>query len=93
MAQFELNAYVEEIKAISRNSGCTITAAVDRFVLNLDTFNEYNHGTGTINFHVLGHHWGALPAAQKVAQKVALKQALKRSLTETPATIRKTRRR
>lgn len=90
MAQFELSNYAEEIKAISKNAGCTVTAAVDRFILNLDTFNEYNKGTGTINFHVLGHHWGALPAAQKVAQKQALKAAL---VAEASATTRKSRRR
>lgn len=90
MAQFELRDYVEEIRAICKNSSCTITAAVDRFILNLDTFNEYNKGTGTINFHIIGHQWGSLPAATKVAQK----QALKRELLEgTSSTPRKSRRR
>lgn len=73
---FALEDYVDEIKAISRNSKCTVTAAVDRFILNLNTFNEYNRGTGTINFHFLGHAWGDLTAAQKVAQKRAVKQML-----------------
>lgn len=89
MAQFELKDYVEEIKAIQQKGGCTITAAVDRFILNLDTFNEYNQGTGTINYHILGHHWGALPCAQKVAQKQELKRALSEEATAGTRRIRR----
>lgn len=90
MSQFELKDYVDEIRAIQKNAGCTITAAVDRFILNLNTFNEYNKGTGTINFHQLGQFWCNLTSGEKIAQKKALKQQL---LDEAENYGRKSRRR
>lgn len=71
---FQLKDYVPEIQAIAEKNKCTKTAAVDRMIVNLNTFNEYNQGTGTLNYHVIGHHWGALTAAQKVAQKNEVKK-------------------
>lgn len=90
MVQFKLSDYVEEIHAICNNNGCTVTAAVDRFIINLNTFNEYNKGTGTINYHFLGQLWGALPASEKVSQKRELKQTLRE---ESEKSTRQNRRR
>lgn len=90
MEQFNLTNYLDEIRAISRNCGCTVTAAVDRMCVNLDTFNEYHQGTRTLNYHVIGHHWGALPAAQKVAQKKEAKRMVSQQDTRP---IRGSRRR
>lgn len=73
---FQLKDYLPEIHAIAEKNGCTKTSAVDRMIVNLNTFNEYNVGTRTLNYHVIGHHWGALTAAQKVAQKCEAKQLI-----------------
>ncbi|MCM1232189.1 MAG: hypothetical protein NC489_18865 [Ruminococcus flavefaciens] len=89
---FQLKDYLPEIRAIAEKNGCTKTAAVDRMVCNLDTFNEYNQGTRTLNYHVIGHQWGALTSAQKVKQKREAKRLI--SEPEAPATLsRKGRRR
>lgn len=74
MNQFNLSDYVSEIRAIADHNGCTVTAAVDRMIVNLNTFNEYHQGTGTLNYHVIGQHWGALTSAQKIDQKNAVKR-------------------
>lgn len=74
--EFTLLNYLEEIEAIMNNSGCTPTAAVDRFIFNLDTFNEYKKGTGTLNYHILGQYWGNLPCGDKLAQKKEAKQRM-----------------
>lgn len=84
---FQLKDYLPEIRAIAEKNGCTKTAAVDRMILNLNTFNEYNVGTRTLNYHSIGHQWGALTAAQKVAQK----QEAKRLVCEPEAPVTPTR--
>lgn len=81
---FQLKDYLPEIRAIAEKNGCTKTAAVDRMICNLNTFNEYNQGTRTLNYHVIGHQWGALPAAQKVEQKREAKKLIMEP--EAPAT-------
>lgn len=73
---FQLIDYLPEIRAIAEKNGCTKTAAVDRMILNLNTFNEYNEGTKTLNYHIIGHQWGALTAAQKVEQKCEAKRLI-----------------
>lgn len=78
MEQFQLSDYLSEINAICRKEGCTKTAAVDRMVFNLNTFNEYNVGTKTLNYHVLGQLWGNLPCAQKIAQVKQAKELIMR---------------
>lgn len=91
MQPFNLADYLDEVRAISRNNSCTLTAAVDRIIVNLNTFNEYNSGTGTLNYHILGHYWGSLTAAQKVEQKKEAKRLV--SEPDVPATsMRKNRR-
>lgn len=85
---FNLCNYLDEIRAIAARNNCTVTAAVDRMVLNLDTFNEYNEGTHTLNYHQLGHLWGSLTSGEKVAQK----REAKRRVSE-PATPQRKRRR
>lgn len=87
---FNLTDYLDEIRAISERNNCTRTAAVDRMVINLNTFNEYNKGTGTLNYHQIGHEWGALPTAEKVTQKQRAKRLVSE---EPPATTRRTRQR
>lgn len=74
MEQFNLKDFLPEIRSIAQNNDCTQTAAVDRMIVNLNTFNEHHRGTGSLNYHILGHYWGALPAAQKVAQKREVKE-------------------
>lgn len=81
MEQFKLTDYLDEARAISENNGCTVTAAVDRMVVNLNTFNEYHKGTGKLNYHVLGQQWGTLTAPQKVAQKQEAKDKIARRVT------------
>lgn len=88
MNQFNLTDYVSEVRAIAENNGCTVTAAVDRMIVNLNTFNECHRGTGTLNYHVIGHHWGALTSAQKIEQKNATKR-----LVSKPVPMRGSRRR
>lgn len=88
MSQFNLTDYLDEIRTISKNCGCTVTTAVDRMCVNLDTFNEYNKGTGTLNYHILSNQWGSLTAAQKVAQKKEAKE-----LVSKPSPMRGSRRR
>lgn len=83
MEQFKLTDYLDEIRAISRNCGCTVTAAVDRMIVNLNTFNEYHRGTGGYNYHTLGQLWGGLTAAQKIAQKKEAKQMVSKTPTVT----------
>lgn len=73
---FTLLNYLDEIEAIMDKSGCTPTAAVDRFIFNLDTFREYKEGTHTLNYHVLGQYWGNLPCSDKLAQKKEAKQRM-----------------
>lgn len=84
MEQFNLINYLDEVRAISRNCNCTPTAAVDRMIVNLNTFNEYHRGTGGYNYHTLGQLWGSLTAAQKVAQKKEAKERV----SKTPAVTR-----
>ncbi len=79
---FKLTDYLDEIRAIASRNGCTLTAAVDRMIINLNTFNEYNVGTGTLNYHILGHYWGALTSASKISQK----KDAKMRLTKQPKT-------
>ena len=79
---FKLTDYLDEIRAISENKGCTLTAAVDLMILNLNTFNEYNKGTGTLSYRVIGQEWGNLSAAQKVAQKQEAKSLIVQSATK-----------
>lgn len=69
MNQFNLLDYLDEVYAISQNCGCTPATAVDRMIVNLNTFNEYHKGTGTLNYHNLSNLWGALTSAEKIAQK------------------------
>lgn len=76
MEQFNLQNYQDEIQAIAKEQACTLTVAVDKFILNLTTFNEYERGTGTLNYHVLGHQWGSLSSDQKIEQKQTMKKRL-----------------
>ena len=87
--EFTLLNYLDEIEAIMNKGECTPTAAVDRFVFNLDTFNEYKKGTGTLNYHILGQYWGNLPSGAKIAQK---REAKQRMIDKFSATKRTTRR-
>lgn len=91
MQSFNLSDYLDEVRAIANHNLCTLTAAVDRIIVNLNTFNEYHVGTGALNYHVLGHYWGALTAAQKIEQKKEAKRLV--SEPDMSATsIRKNRR-
>lgn len=83
MNSFNLCNYLDEIRAISQNCKCTVTAAVDRMCVNLDTFNEYNRGTGTLNYHALSNQWGMLTSAQKVDQKREAKKLVSESAHST----------
>lgn len=74
MARFNLADYLDEIRAIAKNKKCTPTEAVDLMIINLNTFNEYNKGTGNFNYRGLGQEWGMLPSADKVAQKQEVKR-------------------
>lgn len=76
MEKFQLQDYQDEIRAISENNGCTLTAAVDRMIVNLNTFRGYHRGTGTINYHQLGQFWCNLSSAEKVAQKEETKKLI-----------------
>lgn len=76
MEKFNLCNYLDEIREIAKRNDCTVTAAVDRMIVNLNTFNEYHKGTGTLNYHVLSNLWGDLTSAEKIAQKREAKSRL-----------------
>lgn len=73
---FQLKNYLDEMRAIATQNGCTLTAAVDKFVVNLNTMHEHYKGTGTINFHVLGQHWCNLGYEAKIEQKDEAKRLI-----------------
>ena len=73
---FQLSDYLPEIRAIAEKKKCTEIEAVDCMIVNLNTFNEYHVGTGTLSYRQLGHEWGDLTSAQKVAQNKEAKQLL-----------------
>lgn len=79
MDTFNLMDYVQEIQEISKKCECTVTAAVDRMIVNLNTFHEYHRGTGTLNYNVLGQQWSALTYDQKITQKNAVKTLVSQS--------------
>lgn len=92
MATFELKNYLPEMREISKNSGCTLTAAVDRMIENLRTFREYHRGTGTLNYHVLSNQWGTLSCTEQNAQKLEAKKLIIEPEPEPDITPRRRRR-
>ena len=82
---FELENYIEPIKAIARHNNVSASAAVDQFVTNLIIMREHHKGAPELNYHALGQKWNGLLSDEKIRQKNAV---LKLVNTETRNTRR-----
>lgn len=87
MNNFDLKTYAAQIVSMAELNKLSAAEAVEHFVINLNTMNDYYSCPGGLNFRAMGQQWNALSYKIRNAQKTeTIAMVKKRMLPSTPAT-------
>lgn len=73
---FKLQEHATAIRGIAKRHECGAAEAVEKFIINLNTFSEHYPGAPEVDYRILGQQWNALSYKDKNKQKRATIEAV-----------------